>query len=127
MKADGKSEEAGAVRIDHVEMLAANDSTYSFRDILEWLLPPPIAGRDLVELFDRRATFAAIKSWRFGQCAPPQWAIEILDRKLAARIAAIEARRQALPHCAGPGSGWNKNATRGLGEWRAKKNLQQKD
>lgn len=27
----------------------------------------------------------------------------------------------------GPGLGWNKNATRGLGEWRARKNLERRD
>lgn len=55
----------------------------------------------------------------------PAWAVDMLQ-------AAIERKREHLARVGselapGPGMGWNKNATRGLGEWRAKRNLEKRE
>lgn len=83
------------------------------------LLRAPIAKADLVALFDSRATYAAIQSWRYGQCEAPQWAIDILDRKIELATAPHQEARKRLR--AGPGKGWNKGAAIGIGQWRIKR------
>lgn len=55
-----------------------------FRILLERLIPPPIPRVALLELFDNRATFAMIDAWRFGDVKAPQWARELLEKKIAA-------------------------------------------
>jgi hypothetical protein len=76
------------------------------------LYPSPIARKTLLELFEHRASFAAIEQWRFGWKTPPAWAAELLAAKLARRIAELNAAIASIPK-RGPGPG-----ERGAAHWR---------
>src|SRR5580693_7649396 len=76
------------------------------------LYPSPIARKTLLELFEHRASFAAIEQWRFGWKNPPAWAAELLAAKLARRIAELNAAIAGIPK-RGPGPG-----ERGAAHWR---------
>ena len=69
-------------------------------------------------LFDHRASYAAIKTWRFGWNRAPQWAVDLIRSK-------IEARRRegaALQAAIKPGNrGSGAAGTKALAAWRARK------
>jgi len=91
---------------------------------IERLLPPPIRSAELVDLFDSRASYANIQAWRYGSHKPPQWALDIIDAKLAAAIEPIQECREAVRREGpGPGQGWDKRALTLLG-WRARQELE---
>ena len=56
-----------------------------FGAAIETILPAPASSAALLNLFDHRATVAAIQSWRFGIAIPPQWAIELVEQRSLAR------------------------------------------
>ena len=65
-----------------------------FGAVLDWHMPPPQPEAALLALFDWRADIVTIRNWRLGRTTPPQWAIDLLDKKLAAY--GTEAPRAAL-------------------------------
>lgn len=82
-----------------------------------WLLPAPIAKHDALNLFDGRAKYGAIKAWRHGKRRPPQWAVEILERKLRERMAPGVELCEQIYSAVGPGMA--AAGTRSLNAWRA--------
>ena len=69
---------------EHPDLLEKLVDPPSIEDAIRLLLPrPTIAG--LVELFDSRVTYDAIKSWRQERRNTPQWAIDLLAAKIQAR------------------------------------------
>lgn len=62
---------------------------------------PGATGKDLVELFAGRAERTRALHWRAGRRRPPQWAIDILQARLAdqlqERASALEVAKQAQP------------------------------
>lgn len=67
----------------------------------------------LVALFDGRASYHTIRDWRRGRYGPPRWAVELLQEKTAAHLAAIAQIKT------GPGS---RAGYRNIGAWRAAQN-----
>ena len=90
------------------------------KEAIEFLIPPPIGTAQLLDLFDGRASVAAARAWRFGRRRLPQWAADIIDRRLAERAAPIDHHRQRIRSAIGPGMGWNKGA-KTLAKWRAER------
>lgn len=88
---------------EYPEQLPRLEAKAQFRLGIESLLPPPIAPKKLVALFENRATYGAIQGWRFGRRGPPQWATELLDRKLGALAARLTSIRPGVRSAAGPG------------------------
>jgi hypothetical protein len=70
--------------------------------------------------FDGRASIWQVVDWRLGRRGMPPWAVETLRQKLEQAKQPFDIVGAALQPGRGPS--WNKNATRGLGEWRARKN-----
>lgn len=109
----------GSAPLGHVELFPAKPATPCAK-ALELLGITTRA--EAVQLFKGRAAMWQVRDWRLGRRGMPTWAVEILRAELNARRAMFDALAESvLP---GPGLGWNKNATRGLGEWRAKKNVE---
>ena len=79
-----KHRAASIVRARYPAPIPAGPKVNNFRVLLERLIPPPIPRAALLELFDNRATFAMIDAWRFGNVKAPQWARDILAKKIAA-------------------------------------------
>lgn len=82
---------------------------------------PQISRGTLLELFEHRASFAAITAWRFGWRGPPQWAVDLIGDKLATRAARDAAEFAKIRPTIG--MGWNKGAAT-LAAWREKKSRQ---
>lgn len=79
-----KHKAASIMRARYPEPLPEGHQVNSFRLLLERLIPPPIPRAALLELFDNRATFAMIDAWRYDNAMPPQWARDLLAKKIAA-------------------------------------------
>lgn len=91
-------------------------------DAMCWLLPAPIAKRDALDLFERRASYPAINAWRHGTRRPPQWAVEILERRIKERMAPGAELCERIYSAIGPGQAAAGAAgTRALNRWRAQK------
>lgn len=118
-KAD-RTARAAIAQIGHAELFPEKPATPCARALA--LLGIREIGQPAIALFDGRATYWQIKDWKLGRRGMPPWAVELLRDRLAALGATFKAAQADLQP--GPGMGWNKNATRGLGEWRAKKNLE---
>lgn len=63
---------------------------------IEYLLPPPIGRQEAIDLFDGRASFAAINAWRHAHANMPQWAKHILASKIDARRDPLNYLKDAL-------------------------------
>ena len=59
-------------------------------DIAIRRLVPSGRRRDVLALFQNRATWSAVCHWRKGRVLPPQWAVDLL-RAYVAPVMAIEA------------------------------------
>ena len=55
-----------------------------FSAVLDRFLGLPITREAALECFDGRATYDQIINWRFGRGEPPQWARDLLEKKIAA-------------------------------------------
>lgn len=90
-------------------------------DAMCWLLPAPIAKRDALDLFERRASYPAINAWRHGTRRPPQWAVEILERKIREHMAPGADLCERIYSAIGPGQAAAGAAgARALRAWRLK-------
>jgi hypothetical protein len=78
-----------------------------------YLHTPPISRATLLELFDNRASFAAITAWRFGWRNPPLWAARLLATKMQKRISEMQAAPIPI-RGAGPGE----RGAKTLAVWR---------
>ena len=113
--------DAAGARVEYRELLAERPPTPCERALK--LLGVSGSGVEAQAVFNGRATRWQITEWRLGRNGMPEWAVDILRLKLAQAGELYRyAQEDLVP---GPGLGWNKNATRGLGEWRARKNLRQ--
>lgn len=102
----------------HGESLPKNQTSGEMGAAIQRLTPGRISRADLLDLFDRRADYKTIQSWRYGWNGAPQWAVELIQGKLAARARADLAAGAKLK--AGKGKGWNKCAAT-LAAWRERK------
>ena len=120
-----RASDAAGARVDHRELFAGS--------VVPSKIPLPVAGlinflaprsrADLLAIFDNKATAGAVRKW-FARKRLPDWAAAALSAKVNAKMRLeLERNLAELNRYVGPGQGWNKNATRGLGEWRARKNL----
>jgi len=110
-EANGSQEQSGAVRyLTKFQPEQAN----GFRAAMS-RLAPGCGSRRLVPWFDGRATPPQIADWLSGRRNVPQWAIDLINAKLAARY---ESERQATAQIkTGPGSA--KAGAYALARWRA--------
>ena len=76
-------------------------------------LAPNDRPQTLVDLFDGRANYHTIRSWRRGQVGTPQWALDLISAKLEGPLAALKREK------AGPGI---KAGFGNLGAYRAARN-----
>jgi hypothetical protein len=74
---------------------------------LRWLVPNA-DGKQLVALFDGRASRPVIANWRAGKRSAPQWAIDRINQRLK------ERQEKAAKIQPGPG-----RSTIGFRRWRA--------
>lgn len=56
-----------------------------------------IPRESLLAVFEGRASFAVIRSWRFGYSYPPNWAIDLLKAKLYDKAQHLQALSDRLP------------------------------
>lgn len=103
----------------HCESLPGKQVSREMDAAIRRLIPHErISQWQLLDLFDRRASYASITAWRFGWRRAPQWAADLIRSKLAARAADDIAAGQALKPPIG--KGWNKGA-KTLAAWRERK------
>jgi hypothetical protein len=81
---------------------------------------PVITRQAVVDLFERKAPWESIRSWRKGHRATPLWALDLLERKALERLAEIQsqinlARRQTKER---PGL---KAGALNLAKWKARR------
>lgn len=109
---------AAITQAGHVELFPRKPST-AFAEALDKLA---LTKRTAAELFNGLVTLSQLRDWRRGRSKPPAWVVDRLRETVNARCAALQdpINRIAIS----PGMGWNKHATRGIGEWRAKRNLE---
>jgi hypothetical protein len=86
------------------------------------LYTPPISRDTLLNLFNNRASFAAITAWRFGWRAPPDWAADLLKAKLRTRAAELLHHETTITARKGP-HGWRGAET--LAKWRERQSREQ--
>lgn len=89
---------------NHRDSLPRAKVTAGLEIVILELCAPPITQQKLLDLFNNRASFAAIRAWRYGWRAPPLWASELLRAKIRARAAATLAKESMIPR-RGPGPG----------------------
>ncbi len=80
--------------------------------------PYPVTRQRLLDLFDNRAPFTSIRSWRYGWSRPPAWAAELLQAKINARLKELY---RVLATIEGRLSGPGERGTRHLAAWRERK------
>ena len=106
--------QADSALTKQVRLTPAKALTVPFDRAIQVLLPAPINPEKLVALFDGRATYAAIKSWRYGVASPPQWALDVLEAKTRERAnAMLQPIKEVTPRR-------NYNGTLALAAWRVK-------
>lgn len=89
-------------------------------DAIRYLLPryERIPRATAITLFDGRATYAAITAWRFGWRRAPQWAVDLIRSKVAARAREGDRISAAIK----PGNrGSGAAGTKALRAWRERK------
>jgi hypothetical protein len=101
----------------HSDSLPRRKKTEGIDPALRQLYQVPIPRQTLLELFEHRAPYGAINAWRFGWRDAPDWALEIVKRKLCARIAELERAAVALKPRKKP-HGWR--GKQNLSEWRVR-------
>jgi hypothetical protein len=72
----------------------------------------------MIELFNGRASFAAIVQWRFGWKTPPAWAGDLLRSRIAARRLELDRFDASIPR---RGAGSGERGKRHLAAWRERK------
>lgn len=112
------SESQASAPQNHHASLPKKRVTREMDDAIQRLIGKQPSRGALLDLFDNRATAAAIKAWRYGWRGSPQWAVELIRSKLAAQARAdLAAGAKLRP---GAGMGWNKGA-KTLAVWRERK------
>ncbi len=102
----------------HRDLLLGAPVTLHMDVAIKRLINGRITRDALLDLFDQRASHAAIKAWRYGWRGAPQWAVDLIQGKLAAQAAAdIAAGAKLKPSV---GMDCNKGA-RALAAWRERK------
>ncbi len=107
-------------RRKHPESLLGNTYTSAFWACMVHLLEPPRTRTKLTAFFHGRASYELIRLWRFGRCAPPDWATDIMRHEIQKRVAEINALIEGLkkiPVQESPGI----RGTRHLAAWRERK------
>ncbi len=102
----------------HRESLRRKPVSGEMGAAIQRLIPGGITRSALLDLFDQRASHKAIEAWRYGWRGAPQWAVDLIRSKLAARAAADIAAGAMIP--VSRGMGWNKGA-KTLAVWRERK------
>ncbi len=113
----GDQERAGNTR-KHAESSPRKQTSPEMGAAIQRLIPGRITRVMLLDLFDWRAEYKAIQSWRYGHHRAPQWAADLIKDKLAKRAAADLIAAAAIKPPIG--KGWNKGAAT-LAAWRERK------
>ncbi len=102
----------------HGESLPAKSASPEMGAAIQRLIPGRITRDALLDLFDQRADYKTVQSWRYGWRGPPQWAVDLIQGKLAARAAAyLAAGAKLKPGNRGSGAA----GTKALRAWRERK------
>jgi hypothetical protein len=121
MTLDRQSEFALAARdsrpLEHRDSLPGKTEASPFWRAMVLLIEPPYTRDKLVNFFDHRAQYAAIRNWRYGHRIPPDWASEMIRHELERRAAALKSVAHSLAK-RGPGPAIRGTAQ--LHAWRAK-------
>lgn len=75
----------------HCESVARKKVTTGLDAAIQLLHPAPVDRQTLIDLFDGRASYAAIRAWRYGWRTAPTWAAGVLKWKLGMRAAQMLA------------------------------------
>ena len=105
---------------EHRESLPRKLVTREMDAAIKRLIVGRITRGALLQLFDQRATFAAINAWRYGWRGAPQWAVDLIQGKLAAQAAADLAASASLRIGKGQ-SGGGAIGAKALRAWRERK------
>ena len=92
----------------HLGPLARQDDTVLFNAAILRLVPSR-SHKAMVELFDGRFSYHAIKLWRRGVRSPSKEAVAILCARLSERARRDLEFIHKLPSLAGPGRGSHRN------------------
>ncbi len=102
----------------HGESLPGNSASPGMGAAIRRLIPGRITRESLLDLFDQRASHKAIEAWRYGWRGAPQWAVDLIQGKLAARAAAdLAAGAKLKPGNRGSGAA----GAKALAAWRERK------
>lgn len=110
-------------RSDALEMVARSPVKSLATPIgraIDMLLPGTKTASAIEQLFDNRAGYGAIKGWRFGRRAPPQWATELVARKLRAAANPLHETAETVIRSRGIGRAWDRTGI-SFARWRARK------
>ncbi len=112
-----RSQESGTRK--HGESLPGNSASPGMGAAIRRLIPGGrITRESLLDLFDRRAGHKAIEAWRYGWRGTPQWAVDLIQGKLAARAAAdLAVGAKLKPGNRGSGAA----GAKALAAWRERK------
>jgi hypothetical protein len=121
MTLDRQSEFALAARdsrpLEHRDSLPGKTEASPFWRAMVLLIEPPYTRDKLVNFFEHRAQYAAIRNWRYGHRIPPDWASEMIRHELEQRATALKSAARSLAK-RGPGPAIRGTAQ--LHAWRAR-------
>ena len=121
-RSDGESEFGSDAQVSaahkHSAIPKKQKVTGGLDTVIRALCAPAVTRESLLELFDNRASYEAIKAWRFGWRRAPLWACELLKAKIRFRAANWIAHESTItPQIGYRGSHGKHN----LAAWRERK------